>query len=257
MSYSHLLDTLACAFARPLHRRARAAVIATPRPNCTTIGQRLLRCVLSTALAVALASSVVAQVVKVQYVSQGAPGLDNGDSWTDAFTTLERALDPSTNAELLAGNSVELRLRNDTYVPDGTLRFPSGSADPRHGCFLVTDNTHVRGGWSGSELPTDPPTGGYAILCGDMGTADDMTDNNYHVVVMQTLLAAEQVQLESVKVVDGFADGALLAGSLTNDSSGGGILINSAFALLTDVVVMDCFGRFGGGIAALHDPLVR
>jgi len=89
-----------------------------------------------------------------------------------------------------------------------------------------------------------------------MGTADNNTDNNYHVVVMQTLQNGLQIQLESVKIVEGFADGALFGGSLTNDSSGGGILINSAFVLLTDVIVMDCFGRFGGGIAALHDTLV-
>ncbi|RLE21027.1 MAG: hypothetical protein DRJ50_09825, partial [Actinobacteria bacterium] len=34
---------------------------------------------------------------------------------------------------------------------------------------------------------------------------------------------------------------------------GGGVLITGANVLLTDVIVRDCFGRYGGGIAALHD----
>ena len=98
-----------------------------------------------------LLTSLTSAQTHIYYVSPGASGANSGANWTDAFASLERALDPIWNPDIGTGVDVELRLRNTTYIPDGSLRFPPLSPDVRHSCFVIPDQVQIRGGWDGSE----------------------------------------------------------------------------------------------------------
>ena len=53
----------------------------------------------------------------------------------------------------------------------------------------------------------DPPTGGYAVLSGDINIRKNMPDNCYHVVVMKSPISGDGSELESVEIIAGYADG--------------------------------------------------
>ncbi len=110
------------------------------------------------------------------FVKYDASGLNNGSSWTDAFTSLQTALSYATE------NS-EIWVARGTYKP--TIKV-NGNSD-RHKSFLMKKRISLIGGFSGTETAINQrniannPT----ILSGDIGVANDSTDNCYHIVTYQ------------------------------------------------------------------------
>ncbi|MCB9678149.1 MAG: hypothetical protein H6737_23815 [Alphaproteobacteria bacterium] len=106
------------------------------------------------------------------YVDVGATGAGDGTSWTDAYTTVQDAIDAAS-----AGDAI--------YVREGVYRSADG------GDFGVLVNTGgaanlgIHGGFDGTEALGEPPAGRFAttILTGDVdgddiyGSTSARTDN--------------------------------------------------------------------------------
>jgi len=135
----------------------------------------------------------------VIYVNALAGGQNNGSSWTNAFTDLQRAL-----SQAGAGNHIWVA--QGIYYP-GTDRTNSFQCMPWVSMF---------GGFSGVEVSRSQrdwnahPT----VLSGDIGVPGDKSDNVYHVV-----LGASQAVLDGFTVTGGNAN----RNGVWLDQSGGGI----------------------------------
>lgn len=191
------------------------------------------------------------------YVWQAAPGINDGSSWDDAYTSLQSAL---TNITC-----------NQIWVAKGVYK-PTSTSD-RTVSFVVLDTVQMYGGFKGTEtLVTErDPWKNRTILSGDIDSNDVNLDgnrinerasqirgeNSYHVVMMDgtfTPITSPTV-LDGFTVTGGDADGgapitfgggllckgqggtcsptlrgmtfsgnrALYAGAILNDGHGGGV----------------------------------
>ncbi len=100
-----------------------------------------------------------------------------GKSWGTSMKTLDDAIKVA-NA---TGNHAEIWVRKGMYYPGGQ------SSSNRDSAFLITNpNVELLGGFSGTE--TEPgqrnQTANPTILCGDIGTTNDSSDNVYHVLII-------------------------------------------------------------------------
>ena len=100
-----------------------------------------------------------------------------GKSWGNPMKTLDDAI----NAANKTDNHAEIWMRKGMYYPGGK------SSSNRDSAFVVTNpNVELLGGFSGTE--TEPgqrnQTANPTILCGDIGKANDSSDNAYHVLII-------------------------------------------------------------------------
>jgi hypothetical protein len=100
-----------------------------------------------------------------------------GKSWGNPMKTLDDAI----NAANKTDNHAEIWMRKGMYYPGGK------SSSNRDSAFVVTNpNFELLGGFSGTE--TEPgqrnQTANPTILCGDIGKANDSSDNAYHVLII-------------------------------------------------------------------------
>lgn len=133
------------------------------------------------------------EIIHKLFVNNNMSSSGNGNSWGTAFKTLDEALSFANGTT----NSVEIWVRSGTYYPSG-----SQSHSNRDTSFVITNpNTILMGGFSGVETDTSQrnPTVNPTILCGDIGNANDSTDNSYHLIV----LVCDSDVLENF-VIDGF-----------------------------------------------------
>ncbi len=160
------------------------------------------------------------------YVDGGMSSSGNGSAWGQAFSTLQEAID-SANTH---NEPTLILVKEGTYYPTG---------NGRNSTFMLTNiNTRILGGFSGAETHINQrnATANKTILCGDIGTKGDSSDNVYHVLIIldkRTYSSGEEV-LGSDFVIDGFtikdgnANGSSTfsyEGEKLYQSEGGGILI--------------------------------
>ncbi len=143
-------------------------------------------------------------VVDPVFVDRDAGGAKDGSSWTDAYDSLHTAL------EAVPANSI-------IWVAEGTY-FPTNTTD-RAKTFEVPDSVWLYGGFDGTEslLSERNTNANPAVLSGDIGTADLLSDNSLHVVT-----AGNYTRLDGFTVTGGNADSTC---ALCN--YGGGILADT------------------------------
>ena len=130
------------------------------------------------------------------YVDQGnSSGSEDGESWSTAYTALYDALNSATSGD-------------EIWVADGTY-YPTDDTD-RDSSFNLVEGVGVYGGFAGTESSSDDRDWETyeTILSGDIGTADDNSDNVYHVVV-----GSDDAIIDGFTIQDGNAD-------YSNDGSG-------------------------------------
>jgi len=153
-------------------------------------------------LAAAIIFGLATQAHAVCYVNPNATGLNNGTSWTDAWTNLQLALlDPSC---------AEIWVAKGVYKP--TLIFPDSTIS-----FNVQPGTAIYGGFAGNETDRDSrnPAANPTILSGDIDNNDanaggseidefsvDIVGNNSFRVV--TIDGSLGIPATSSTVLDGF-----------------------------------------------------
>lgn len=123
---------------------------------------------LSVALGCALAPALAAQV----FVVADATGGNDGSSRSDAYVSLQSALDNAVGGD-------EFWIAEGVDAP--TRR--SDRSNPRSVTFLLTEGATLLGGFAGSEtLAAQRDPGAHpTVLSGDRGTPDFANDNAYHV----------------------------------------------------------------------------
>ncbi len=189
--------------------------------------------------------------VSIVYVDADATdGLNNGTSWTNAFTNLQKAMRTSSTAEI--------------WVADGTYKatdVPDGDAtDKKTYSFVLRSGMHVYGGFAGGETARSQrnPAVNETILDGD---------GAYHVVV-----GADNSTLDGVTVTGGDASGdweANFGGGLFNFysspringctfknnralDSGGAIANDYSDPIITNCIFVSNLATYGGAISNMN-----
>ena len=166
---------------------------------------------------------------KTIYVDMDASGANTGESWENAFLSLQSAL-----AVAIDGDTI--KIATGTYTPTDT-------AD-RTISFNLVGGVKIYGGYAGVGA-ADPEARDPALypsfLSGEVGNPASQSDNSYHVVVGSSINSS--TLLDGVTITLGYANGA------TNDQKcGGGLFLISASPTLNNCTFSINTASSGGGI---------
>jgi predicted outer membrane repeat protein len=169
------------------------------------------------------------------YVDSSASGADNGSSWADAYTDLQSALLSAPAA------GTQVWVAAGTYYPVSNPSNPPTESD-KSATFQLLNDVGVYGGFAGTEGALDErdPGVNVTILSGDIGVPSNSNDNIFHVVTSSGT--------DSTAVLDGFT---ITEGNATEDDkelNGGGILNVGGSPTISNMVISNNKGIFGGGM---------
>jgi len=141
-----------------------------------------------------------------------------GASWAEAKRTIDEALRQ-------AGNGNEIWVAAGVYYPTHSSAGNPNPADPRAKTFALKMGVAVYGGFTGTETVRAQRNWAThaTVLCGDIGTLDDSSDNSYWVVV-----GATGATLDGFTVTGGHENGKDGAGMYNGNCSP--IVTNCMFA---------------------------
>ena len=175
----------------------------------------------------------------VRYVWGGATGVNDGSSWTDAYTSLKVALAAAANGD-------ELWVATGTY----TLTPTNNPAES----FQLLPGVAIYGGFAATETQLSQRNwvANVVTLSGDL-MGDDQpnfvnnSDNSYHVVT-----GADDAILDGVTISGGNANG------VDPDSNGAGMLNNASSPSLTNVTFSgnSATSEGGGLYNTLSSPIL-
>ncbi len=145
--------------------------------------------------------TVTAFPLPVVYVNSNAMGNNTGESWTNAFTSLQEALNLAQNC----GATNEIWVASGTYYPSAVPRDITtlGGSTPipltdRDFTFHLVNGVKLYGGFNGTETQLNErnPSVNVTTLSGDIGVLNDTTDNIRHIIL--------SINDNSDTVIDGF-----------------------------------------------------
>ncbi len=157
----------------------------------------------------------------ILYVKYNATGLNNGTSWTNAFTDLQSAL-AAVNAN------------DEIWVAAGTYTPTSGT--DRAATFRLKSDISVFGGFAGTETRRADRNWAphLTILSGDIGVVGLNTDNSNNVVWAE---GVSNARLDGFTITGGYG------------GYGAGIYTwNHSSPVLANLVIRDNVGIHGGGL---------
>jgi hypothetical protein len=176
----------------------------------------------------------------IVYVNKNAMGNKTGNSWADAYTSLQDAL---AQANVYA-NIKQIWVAAGTYFPDEGTGLSDNS---RSQSFVLKSGLALYGGFSGSEdhLEQHNPGANVTILSGDIDGNNALTGNSYHVV--------QAINVDNTAVLDGFTvSGGNANGSASIDKQGGGMYNNHASATISNCIFTgNSASSYGGGLINL------
>lgn len=152
------------------------------------------------------------------YVDKDALGLNNGTSWANAFTHVQDALAAVEYYEDVR----EIWIAEGEYVPSVIYRDSS---------FTLRDSVVIYGGFLGTETLRDQRVMDPSLvkLSGDIGLAEDSTDNVYHVVVVDS--SCVDCVLDGLTISFGHANGVPASSSI-----GAGLFVKGKI-VLEDLII--------------------
>ncbi len=179
------------------------------------------------------------------FVKYDAVGSNNGTSWTNAYVSLQSALDGSA-------------LDDEIWVAAGTYK-PSYAYDltntSRYYHFRLKTGVKVYGGFVGNEslLTERDVNSNITILSGDLNGDDasnfaNRLDNCYHVFYHPTGYSLDLTALlDGFTIISGYANG---NSTPTTDltARGGGIYNYGGSPTINNCIFKDNYAYYGGGI---------
>lgn len=147
----------------------------------------------------------------VIFVNKNATGLNNGSSWTNAYTNLNSAL-------LTASSNDQIWVASAVYYP--------ATDNDRIKSFSVIQNVGIYGGFSGTETAMTQRNvqANATVLSGDIGTTGDSTDNSHQIFTI--------VNQTGTVIIDGFT----IRHAQSPSTLGGAVHINNC----NDVRFREC-----------------
>ena len=155
-----------------------------------------------------------------QYATLGADGENEGTSWTDAFISLQDALDCVRNNENdNCTTSNEIWVAAGTYYPDEGANVTD---DDRNASFELIPDIAIYGGFVGGEEALEERNfnSNQAILSGDIDQDGALDFNSYHVVVADGSIPESGDGIDADTVLDGF----IIEEGYATSTTGGGML---------------------------------
>ncbi len=221
----------------------------------------------------------VRAIPSVFYVDQNIVVPGDGSSWTNACKELRDAVTLAKTYGCIS----QIHVAAGTYKPTIGNSRDSTFAFYRSGLKIY--GGYAPGGAS-RNVAANP-----TVLSGDVGIADDLLDNSYHVVVIAGLPASsDSLVFDGISVLDGNANGSDALVTLNNvgisprsgggvyvsgnaatvplllrnckitdnnaDSNGGGIYISQSPFAVTGSVLQDNNAAVGGALSAVAESLV-
>ncbi|MEI6696584.1 MAG: LamG-like jellyroll fold domain-containing protein, partial [Bacteroidota bacterium] len=162
------------------------------------------------------------------YVRYNATGTANGTSWTNAYTSLQSALDAATA-------SSQIWMAKGQYYPSKTSWGSTTPYDPRDKTFFLNKSVSIYGGFAGTETSTDQRSnygnGGVneTILDGNISDPANATDNIYQII---------KIPLSASPNLDGLS----VKNSYSSYYNGGGIIFEGInYSGTNTSVVSNCY----------------
>ena len=180
------------------------------------------------------------------YVKFDGNDTKNGKSWTDAFSSLQKALDAAKDGD-------QIWVAEGVYKPTKAPNTTTTDTTARDRTFLLKSGVAIYGGFLGTEttLSQRKWKTNITTLSGDIGLPNVNTDNTYHVVVSVG-------DSSSAGTLDGFT---IISGNANNRSSaidingesilrsyGGGICNFYSSPTLSNIIITASAASSGGGI---------
>jgi len=186
--------------------------------------------------------TINAQTVFVNLNSQGN---NDGTSWTDAYTSLDTAINNTVSGQLWVAEGV--------YYPE-TDKFGDIPENDRERSFAFKGDIAIYGGFSGIETSIEERnwTANLTILSGDIGVIGDVQDNTYHV-----LNAVDDPTENTI------LDGLIVSDSYSNDNfnfdrDGGGLWGYGPFIVRNCIFENNLSPGDGGAIYIYaSDPIIE
>ncbi len=176
--------------------------------------------ILALSCGIGIVSPLEAAVIFTDVASVGD---ENGNGWDNAID-LQGAITRAQDGD-------EIWVRKGTYKPDASDRSVS---------FVLKNGVKILGGFSGTETSEEQgkrdPEVNITILSGDIGTADDSSDNSTHVVSASSV--------DNTAVLDGFT----ITGGNAGSSSGGGMYSGASSPTVKDCVFTENAATEGAGM---------
>ncbi len=187
------------------------------------------------------------------FVKASATGLNNGTSWTNAYTNLQSAIDNNTSGL----DTIFVAL--GTYKPTRWPANCSNCSGNRTYTFEMRNNVKIFGGFVGNEkwLTQRPAIGTQpTILSGDIGTAGTSNDNTFHVVLLYNVSG---VQIDGVTIRDGWADNWAEITMNGNpyticNTSGAGVFANQSSFIIRNSTIGNNTIVASSGTSQYHTP---
>lgn len=189
-------------------------------------------------------------------------GTGDGSSWANAIPQLADALlYAKQQNNYTSANPLKIFVAKGTYKPMYNFATANNTSARDHS-FLMIKNVMVYGGFDPANYITTlndnrilPPATGGSVLSGDIGVANDDTDNCYHVVV-----AANDVEialLDGFTITQGNADGMGAVAIVDYTTStvitfkqyvGAGMCIWNSSPALSNISINNNIAKYGGGL---------
>jgi hypothetical protein len=204
-------------------------------------------------------ATVTANANKTRYVKEGGDGLKNGSSWADASDDLQDMINASCDGDTVW-------VAEGVYKPTHTaLGWSPTNLTPvninpldRNNAFVMKPNVKIYGGFPSNANDTEHRTlaarnwsENETVLSGNIGAADNVGDNTYHVVIAAGNLG--DALLDGFTVTGGYClsspgnievNGRVI---IQNNGNGGGIHVNGAMTF-ANLIVRGNEANYGGGI---------
>ncbi|MCF8359982.1 MAG: hypothetical protein K9H26_14585 [Prolixibacteraceae bacterium] len=190
------------------------------------------------------------------FVDLSATGNNDGSDWTNAFTSLQSALDAAVSND-------QIWVASGTYFPSAEI---DGTGD-RFKAFHLKNGVAIYGGFAGNEDPASfnldnrDFTTNESILSGDLNQDDNFDaanggyqgttgdDNCYH-VINHPDPGAGSLSADNTAILDGFTiSGGNANGDEYADKEGGGMASHRGNPTLRNLIFKNNSAyRYGGGL---------
>ena len=191
--------------------------------------------------------NISASWAKTIYVNTSAAGNNTGNSWANAFTSLQTALDNAVSGDVIW-------VAAGTYKPSAVPDIGNGSAI-RDYAFLLKAGVQIYGGFEGWEtyLSQRNWRTNICTLSGDLDNSGTVSNGDAYHVVISVGDSTAAGTLDGFTITGGNANGDVTAITVNNRNvsrwDGGGVSILFSSPTLRNLIISGNSAEYGGGVS--------